>query len=171
MPVLGIGDQGLCCQRPLELAVDRRHDLLALADVEAALGIGEVVLHVHDDQRRRSVVVNHCTALLGGCRPHHAPARTRSVRGDLLVSSTTCRSGLTIWLCGTVKLVTCRRHHLAPGGRCLEVPEEDRQHAGWNRQVVRPPTRATASSSLSPVTTCSSTSAPSKKVAPSKKAK
>jgi hypothetical protein len=49
MPVLGVDDQGLGCQRPLELAVDQRHDPLALADVEAALGVGEVVLHVHDD--------------------------------------------------------------------------------------------------------------------------
>src|SRR5215208_7075142 len=88
MPILGVDDQGLYCQRPLDLTVERRHDPLTLADVEAALGVGEVVLHVHDDQRRRSVVVDHCTALLGGCRPHHAPARTRSGTGDLLVSST-----------------------------------------------------------------------------------
>jgi hypothetical protein len=38
MPILGVGDQGLGCQRPLNLAVDQRHDPLALADVEAALG-------------------------------------------------------------------------------------------------------------------------------------
>jgi hypothetical protein len=81
VPVLGVGDQGACRTCPLELAVDQRHDLLAVADVEAALGVGEVVLYVDDDQRRRPVVVDHCTALLGGCRPHHAPPRMRSGLG------------------------------------------------------------------------------------------
>jgi hypothetical protein len=43
MPVLGVDDQGVCPTCKLELAVDQRHDPLALADVEAALGVGEVV--------------------------------------------------------------------------------------------------------------------------------
>src|SRR5215217_989286 len=80
MPILGVDDQGLYCQRPLDLTVERRHDPLALADVEAALGVGEVVLHVDDDQRRRSVVIDHCTALLGGCCSI-MPARTQSGPG------------------------------------------------------------------------------------------
>jgi hypothetical protein len=69
MPVLGVDDQAAPRQRPLELPVDQRHDPLTLAHVEAALGVGEVVLHVHDDQRRRPFVIDHHTALLGGCRP------------------------------------------------------------------------------------------------------
>jgi hypothetical protein len=87
MPILGIDDQGVCRQRALDLAVCQRHDLLALADVEAALGIGEVVLHVDDDQRHRPVVVDHCTALLGDwLPPSSCPARMRSGPGDLLRS-------------------------------------------------------------------------------------
>jgi hypothetical protein len=83
MPVLGVDDQGTRHKPPLDLAVDQRHDPLALADVEAALGIGEVVLHIDDDQRRRPVMVDHHTALLGGCRPIMPPAGRGRSAGSL----------------------------------------------------------------------------------------
>src|SRR5829696_9338722 len=123
MPVLGVSDKGVGCQCPLELAVERRHDPLALADVEAALGVGEVVLQVDDDQRRRSVVIDHCTALLGGCcsiMPPPGRGRSGGSPGQL--------DDLPIWV-DQVQGVAVQ----APDGELVEASGDWPQ--GWARRA------------------------------------
>jgi len=61
MPVLGIDDE---CARRLgapDLTVHEGNDRLAFANIEAAAGIGEVVLQVDHDQGSVRIVVAHQT--------------------------------------------------------------------------------------------------------------
>jgi hypothetical protein len=46
MPVLGVDDRRTGLRRAADLLVHEGHDPLAAADVQAALGVGEVVLDV-----------------------------------------------------------------------------------------------------------------------------
>ncbi len=59
--------------RPLDLPIDQRHDVLAALDVETALRVGEVVLHVDDEERRADVVCGHAAQ---GIPPLTSPFET-----------------------------------------------------------------------------------------------
>ncbi len=59
MPVLGIDDERARCSGAIDLAVDEGNDPLALPDIKAAGGIGEVVLQVGHDQGGVRIVVAH----------------------------------------------------------------------------------------------------------------
>ena len=56
MPVLRVDDPCARFARLIDLPVDDRHDEFTFRDVEAASGIGEVVLNI-DHQQGRFVVV------------------------------------------------------------------------------------------------------------------
>src|SRR5829696_3137369 len=58
VPDLGVDDRDAGGPRAVDLAVDDRHDFLAALDVEAALRVGEVVLHVDDEERRAGAVLD-----------------------------------------------------------------------------------------------------------------
>ena len=74
MPVLGVEDGRAGRAGAVDLAIDERHDLLAALDVEAALGVGEIVLNVDDQQRGSRVIGSH--------RP--ADSRARNLSGPIL---------------------------------------------------------------------------------------
>ena len=63
MPVLGQDDVGAGGSRLRDLAVDGRDDLLAGGHVQAARGVGEVVLDVDDDERHARSIVGHASRL------------------------------------------------------------------------------------------------------------
>lgn len=70
MPVLGIDHEraGCCC--PDDLPVDRPNEILTSGDVEASVDVGEVILHVDDDQRRLLVIADHLQSIrvqFAGC--------------------------------------------------------------------------------------------------------
>ena len=63
VPVLGVDHEGIGRLGLLDLAVDGVDHVFAAADVEAAIGMGEVVLHVDDKQSGGRVVLGlvHCS--------------------------------------------------------------------------------------------------------------
>ena len=50
VPVLGVDDGGTGVLCSADRLTDQRDDVLATAHVQATLGVGEVVLHIHHDQ-------------------------------------------------------------------------------------------------------------------------
>ncbi len=58
MPVLGVDHQGIGGLGLLDLAVDGMDHVFAPADIEAAIGMGEIVLHVDDEQSGGRVVLD-----------------------------------------------------------------------------------------------------------------
>src|SRR5687767_6566367 len=68
VPVLGVHHERLAGGRGPDLAVDDRHDGLALRDRQAARRIGEVVLEVDDHEGRSPVVALHPRTLPQVCR-------------------------------------------------------------------------------------------------------
>jgi hypothetical protein len=59
MPVLRVYDRRAAIEGALDLTVQERNDLLAASHVQAAPRVGEIVLHVDDDQGRPKVVLDH----------------------------------------------------------------------------------------------------------------
>jgi hypothetical protein len=77
MPVLRVDDECPVVTRPTHLAVHHPDHVRRAVDEQRALRVGEVVLHVDDDQRRRRAV-----ALRHGARVAR-PLRNRLASRDL----------------------------------------------------------------------------------------
>ena len=63
-----------------DLPIGFRKDRVTASDGQAAFGVREVVLHVHDDQRGGGVIVSHRSRLpAGGARSERSPLRSGQV--------------------------------------------------------------------------------------------
>ena len=73
VPVLGVEDAGARLPGHLDLGVDPRNDPGAPGHRQPAGWVGEIVLDVHDDERRGRVVALHVRSVSGSLRPMTMP--------------------------------------------------------------------------------------------------
>ena len=64
VPVLGSNDQCPGILSRSNLSIDERDGFIAAGDIERSVGVGEIVLHIDENQRRLCCVL-HVSRLLG----------------------------------------------------------------------------------------------------------